>query len=126
MTGTIQACSCPLSFTLPRLLRCLAGYDVLQVLHRARQPVDAGDYERVALTQELEQPLQLGAVVAAGSTRLLGADDLAAGGPQRGALEGEILVEGGDSGVAVEHGVPVSFGFRPVRCAVSYGHFQPL
>ena len=85
-------------------------HDVLEVLHRARQAVDAGDDEGVALIQKLDQYLQLGAAAAARAACLLGADDLASGRIQRGTLGGEILVDRGDASVAVEHGCPVLFG----------------
>ena len=59
----------------------------------------------VALAQEVEQDLQLAPPVAAGTGGLLGADDVAAGRLQGRALDGEVLVDGADAGVAVEgHG----------------------
>ncbi len=80
-------------------------HDVLQILHRPGQAIDAGDDQGVALAQEVEQDLQLAPPVAAGTGGLLGADDVAAGRLQRRALDGEILVDGADAGVAVEgHG----------------------
>ena len=53
-------------------------HDVLEVLQRARQTIDAGDDERVAGAQKVEQHLQLGAAVAARATGLLGTNYLAA------------------------------------------------
>ena len=41
--------------------------DVLQVLHQAREPVDAGDDQRVAGTQEVEQDLKLSPQLAFGA-----------------------------------------------------------
>ena len=67
---------------LGRLQRDALGlqlvHDVLQVLQRARQAIDAGDDERVAGAQEVEQHLQFAAPVAARAARLLGPDHLAA------------------------------------------------
>jgi len=60
-------------------------HDVLEVFHGARQAVDAGDDQRVVLAQELEQRLQLSAPATTGAAGLLSADDLAAGGLERGA-----------------------------------------
>ena len=76
-------------------------HDVLEVLQRARQTVDAGDDEGVAGAQEVEQHLQFAAAVAAGAARRLGPDHLAAGRLERGALDRQVLVEGRDPGVAV-------------------------
>lgn len=53
---------------IDRLLGSLERYapalqlvdDVLQILHRARQPVDTRDDQGVAFAQEVEQDLQLG------------------------------------------------------------------
>jgi hypothetical protein len=55
-------------------------HDVLKVLQRARQTVDAGDDQGVAGAQKFEQNLQLSAAVAARATGLLGANHLAARG----------------------------------------------
>ena len=91
---------------LGRLQRDTAGlqlvHDVLEVLQRTRQAVDAGDHERVAGAQEIEQQLQFGAAVATRAAGLLGPDHLAARRLQRGALDREVLVEGGDPGVTVK------------------------
>ena len=79
--------------------------DVLEVSDRAGEAVDPGDHEGVALVQEVEQELQLGAALAPGTASLLGTDHLAAGGAQLLFLDREVLVEGGHAGVAVEgHG----------------------
>ena len=53
--------------------------DVLQVLHGAREPVDAGDDQRVAFAQEVEQDLEFGPRATLGTRLLLGADRLASG-----------------------------------------------
>ena len=71
-------------------------------LHGPRQPVDAGDDQGVAAAQKVEQHLQFGAAVTTGAARLLGADHVTAGSLQRGALEGEVLLDRGDTGIAVE------------------------
>jgi len=88
-------------------LRLQLVHDVLEVLQRAREAVDAGDHQRVAGLHEVEQHLQLGPPVAAGAGRRLGADHLATGRLEGGALDGEVLVESGYAGVAVGgHGCP--------------------
>jgi hypothetical protein len=115
---------------LRRLQRDTAGlelvHDVLKVLQRARQAVDAGDHERVAGAQEIEQYLKFGAAVAARAACLLGPDHLAARRLQRGALDREILVEGGNPGVTVEGHAwrNVSLGCRPSRHTVSQLVYQ--
>lgn len=76
------------------------AHDVLEVADRARQPVDAGDHQRVALADEGEHRAQLVAADGRGSGHLLGPDDVAAGGLQGGELHGEVLVEGTDARVA--------------------------
>jgi hypothetical protein len=54
-------------------------HDVLEILQRARQTVDAGDDdERVAGTQKVEQHLQLGAAIATRAAGFLRTDHLAA------------------------------------------------
>jgi hypothetical protein len=49
-------------------------HDVLQVLERAREPVDAGDHERVAAAQEVEEKAELGPPLAVRPAPLLGPD----------------------------------------------------
>src|SRR4051812_17470154 len=71
--------------------------DVLEVLQRAGEPVDARDHQRVAGLHELEQHLQLGPAVTSRTAGRLGADHATAGGAQRPVLEGEVLVEGTDT-----------------------------
>jgi hypothetical protein len=68
--------------------------DVLQVLHRSGEPVDARHHQRVAGTQEVEQDLQLGARAALGARLLLRPDRLAAGSAQRRFLYTEVLIDG--------------------------------
>jgi hypothetical protein len=52
-------------------------HDVLEVLERAGQTVDASNNERVAGTQKVEQHLQLGAAIAPRAAGLLGTNHLA-------------------------------------------------
>ena len=70
-------------------------HDILDVLQRPCQTIDAGDDERVAGAQEVEQDLQFGAPVA--PRRLLRTNNLAAGGLEGSSLDREILVEGRNS-----------------------------
>jgi hypothetical protein len=51
---------------------------VLQVFPRVRQAIDAGEDERVAGTEEIEQHLQFATTVAPRTTAFLGADYFAA------------------------------------------------
>jgi hypothetical protein len=88
-------------------------HDVLKVLDRARQAIDAGDDQRIAGPQEFEQSLQLGAPVAARAAFCLGANYRTARRLQCRLLEREVLVEGGHPGVAVE-------GHRKRECLVSF------
>ena len=57
---------------------------------------------RSAGAQEAQVHLQLGAPVAAGGARGLGADHRATGRPPGDVLDREVLVESGHSGTAVE------------------------
>jgi hypothetical protein len=113
-----------------RLLGCAQGdttllqlmHDVLQVLHGPGEPVDAGDDQGIAGLHEVEQRLQLGPAVTPAAAGRLGADHAAAGRFEGGVLNGEVLVEGADAGVAVDGhrlGQSVPFGFRPAQAIVS-------
>ena len=55
---------CSVAFSLAPFAFQLV-HDVLQVLHRSGEPVDASDHQCVAVIQEIEQHLELGAPVAA-------------------------------------------------------------
>jgi hypothetical protein len=77
-------------------------HDVLQLLDRAGEAIDVGDDQDVAGVQEVQEGLQLGAPVAARVSRRLGADHRAASRLQGGPLDREVLVEGGDPGIAIE------------------------
>src|SRR4051794_14185282 len=97
--------------------------DVLQVLQRPRQTINARYDERVAGAQKIEQHLQLGAPVAARAARLLGADDLAPCRFQGSPLDRKVLIEGGNASVAVKwHRVAkcVSLRSRPSHHIVLY------
>ena len=72
------------------------------VLHRAGQAVDACDDQRVTRLHEVEQHLQLGAPVAPAAAGFLGPDDGTASGLKRGPLQAQVLVDGGNTGVAIE------------------------
>jgi len=73
-------------------------HDVLEVLERTRETIDASDDRRVAGAQEVEQHLQF----ATAGARLLGADHLATSRFQPSALDRQVLVEGRYPGVAVK------------------------
>ncbi len=72
-------------------------HDVLQVLQRAGEAVNAGHDQGVAGLHEVEQHLQLGPSIARAAAGLPGADHAAAGGTQRMLLNGEVLVERADA-----------------------------
>ena len=92
--------------------------NVLQVLQRPRETVDAGNNQGVAWLNEVEQHLQFGAPVAPIAAFLLSTDHAAPRRPQRPPLHGEILVQRGDARVAVgRHFVPI--GSRPENRNVS-------
>jgi hypothetical protein len=78
MSRNAFGCCAGVDRLLGRLQRDALGlelvHDVLQLLQRARQTIDAGDDERVTGAHEIEQHLQFAAPVAARPTRLLGSD----------------------------------------------------
>jgi len=89
-----------------------------------RKAIDAGHNQGVAWLHEVEQHLQFGSPVAAGTAGLLGADDGAAGRLEGGTLDREILVEGADACVPVGgHSVPK--GSRPRNVIVPECQKQP-
>ncbi len=99
-----------------RLLSCLQRHsaglqlmdDVLQVFDAARQPIDPSDDERVARTQETEQGLKLRSASPVRSAFRFSSDYVTTRHPQRLLLDGEILVERGDTRVAVKrHFLPI-------------------
>jgi len=61
-----------------RALASKLAHDVLQVADRARQPINPGDDQRVALADEVEDGAQLGAAFRRSPASLLGPDDVAA------------------------------------------------
>jgi hypothetical protein len=77
-------------------------HDVLEILETPRQPVDAGDNQRVAGAQKLQQDVELRAALALRAGPLLGADHLAAGGAEGRLLQREVLITSGHAGVAVK------------------------
>ena len=87
-------------------------HDVLQVLHRAGEAINAGHNHGVTGLHEVEQHLQLGSSVAAGAACLLGANDFAARRLEGRTLDRKILVEGAD-GFAAVGGYFVPKGSRP-------------
>src|SRR5216684_3073341 len=91
------------------------AHDILQVADAARQPVDSGDHQRVASPQELQHGLEFGPASGAGAAALLASDDLASSGPQRGFLDGDILIDAARPCVSDNGHVWsfVSFGSRP-------------
>ena len=98
--------------------------NVLQVLQRARETVDAGDNQGVAWLNEVEQHLQFGAAVAPVATFLFRTDHPASGRAQRLPLHGKVLVQRRDVCVAVgRHFVPI--GSRPENRNVSECCKQP-
>ena len=99
-------------------------HDVLQVIHRAGEAIDAGYNQGVTGLHEVEQHLQLGPPVAAGTARLLGANDIAARRLEGRTLGREILIDGADACVAVGgHFVPK--GSRPRNVVVRGRRKQP-
>lgn len=76
------------------------AHDVLKIADRARQAVNAGDDQRVALADEGQHRAQLVTADGRGAAHLLGPDDVAAGRLERGELHSEVLVEGTDARVA--------------------------
>jgi hypothetical protein len=94
---------------IDRLFGCLQSdtsglqlvHNVLKVLQRTCQTVNAGNDERVALAQEIEQDLQLGAAIPTCAAGLLGANHLAAGTLQCLALDRKVLIESRYASIAV-------------------------
>ncbi|ANN60782.1 hypothetical protein A9K72_31435 [Mesorhizobium loti] len=72
----------------------------LQVAQRPGQPVDPGDDERLTGMNEVENCIELWTAFQGRTAFLLFADDLAAGGLERGDLRGEVLFGGGGAGVS--------------------------
>jgi hypothetical protein len=68
--------------------------------HGARGPVPLCQHQDVASAQLVDGLFQLGAVIDAFAGRLLPIDEIDAFGPESGYLPVEVLVRGGDSGVA--------------------------
>jgi hypothetical protein len=108
--------------------------DVLQVFDAACKSIDPSNDERVTRTQETEQGLKLRSTSPVRSARSFGSDDITAGHPQRLFLDGEVLVERGDTRVTVKrHSAPfgsgqphsVSFGSRPRGVTVPEGRKRP-
>ncbi|ESY98101.1 hypothetical protein X737_39845 [Mesorhizobium sp. L48C026A00] len=64
----------------------------LEVAQRASQAIDAGDDERLARMDEVENGVELRAAFQGGAALLLLANDLAAGGLERGDLRRKVLV----------------------------------
>jgi hypothetical protein len=92
-------------------------HDVLQVFHRAGKAIDASNDQGVTGLHEVEQDLQLGSPVAAGTAGRLGTNDTAAGRFEGRTLDREVLVESADTCVAVRgHFVPK--GSRPQNATV--------
>jgi hypothetical protein len=65
----------------------------LEVADTPGETVNSRDHQHVAPTEEIENGLQLGSAGSARATPLLGSDDFATGGPKRGFLNGEVLVD---------------------------------
>jgi hypothetical protein len=85
--------------------------DVLQVFDAACKSIDPSNDERVTRTQETEQGLKLRSTSPVRSARSFGSDDITAGHPQRLFLDGEVLVERGDTRVTVKrHSAPFGSG----------------
>ena len=81
-------------------MRLQLAHDVLQVAYRARQSVDAGDHQRVASADEVEQRAQLVAPLGRCPAHLLAADDVAASRLERRELHVEVLPGAADASVA--------------------------
>ncbi len=70
-----------------------------------RKPVDAGNHQDIFRLYEGEQHLKLSQVVAPAAAGFLRAHQATASGLERGALDGEILIETADASVAEDrHG----------------------
>ena len=76
-------------------------YNDLQIAHGPRQPIDAGDHQRLAGMDEVEDGLQFGAVFETGATLLLPAHHAAARGRQRRNLGVEVLIHCRRASIAI-------------------------
>ncbi len=83
-----------------------------QVLERAAEPVEAPDDQGVAGPRHLEREGEAGPLGPGAADPVL-VDLLAAGGGERVALQGQVLVVGRDPGVADQHGTRLR-GQEPV------------
>jgi len=90
---------------------------------------DAGDDRCIPGPHEIEQHLQFGSPIPAAAAGLLRADNVAAGSLRRGPLHAQVLVDGGNAGVAIERhetgSDSVSLESRPAFRCVSSGSNQP-
>jgi hypothetical protein len=68
--------------------------DILEVADAARQAIDPGDHQHIALAQEVEYGAQLLAAGRGSAAALLRSNDFAAGRLKRRLLDLEILVDG--------------------------------
>jgi hypothetical protein len=68
----------------------------LKIVNAAGEPVDPRHYRHIALAHEIEDGAQLLAPCRGRAAALLGQNDVAAGGPQRGFLDRQVLI-GGES-----------------------------
>lgn len=83
-----------------RAFRLELVHDHLQVAQRSGQAVNPGDDKRLASVNEVEHGVELRTAFQGRTALLLLANDLAAGGLERGDLRGEVLVSGGGAGVS--------------------------
>ena len=95
---------------IDRLLGCAQGdatklqimNDILQILHRSGESVDARDHQGVTWSKEFEKDGKFGSSITARTTFFLGADHGASGSSQGTVLDREVLISRADPGVAVK------------------------
>jgi hypothetical protein len=92
--------------------------NVLQILDAASETIDPGNNKRVTWPQKREQVCQLRSSPTSGCRSLFRPHDITPGRPERCLLDGEILVDAGNSGVTVMSHEIVSLGFRPLDDSV--------
>ena len=74
---------------------------VLKILDRARQPIDTGDHQSVAASEELEQQGEFRSSGARAAADLFRSDDLTPGATERLFLDCDVLLQRRGAGIAV-------------------------